>query len=181
VLSFLVLYFLQTEILKKKMHSISLILIGILFTITVCPYHAYGTTTENTELEEPKILPLTADVINTSNDDSKFVKKEFWQEDDGEVLIRNERGAKDNGSGSTTGKKQNKKDKNLNSMKNAPKQHTNKNPDTNSEIMPSTSTSTQETVKKHQQKHEKHEKNSNNNKKHANTEKPKHKDESKEN
>jgi hypothetical protein len=173
------------------MHSISLILIGVL--LAVCPF-THGTTTESTELEEPKILPLT-DALKTSSsvDDTKTpFKREVWQEDDREVLIRNERGTKDNGSGSTTsGKKQkdnthnnnNKKDKN---SKNAQKQHLNKtNSDTNPNSDTTINTTTQETVKKHQhhqQKHEKHEKNvHNNNRKHASTEKPKQKDESKTN
>jgi hypothetical protein len=169
------------------MHSISLVLIGVLLAIC-CPYHVQGTTTEATtaEVEEPKILPLT-DALKSIDDNKYPFKREVWQEDDREVLIRNERGAKENGSGSTTGKKQkennhNKKDKNI--QKNVQKQHLNKTTDTNSETI----NTTQETVKKHQhqQKHEKHEKNINNhnnsnnnqnNKKHANSEKPKQKDE----
>lgn len=174
------------------MHSISLILIGVLFAI--CPYNAHGTTTEpTTEIEEPKILPLT-DALKTIDDNKLPFKREVWQEDDREVLIRNERGTKENGS--TTGKKQkdnnNKKDKNI--PKNVQNKHNlNKPSDTNSEI--NINNTTQETVKKHQHqlKHEKHEKNINNhnqhhnrnnnqnNKKHASTEKPKQKDESKRN
>lgn len=163
------------------MHSISLIVIGVLLTITICPYYTNGNTTENTELEEPVMMALSS---SSKIDDSKLpYKREVWQESEGEVLIRNERGTKENGSGSTTGKKQNKKDnnnKNPNNTKNAQKQqHLNKTSDTNSKLdnIPST---TQETVKKHQQKHEKHDKmNSNSNKKHASTDKQKHKDESK--
>ncbi|KAG5679211.1 hypothetical protein PVAND_008796 [Polypedilum vanderplanki] len=161
------------------MHSISLILIGVL--LIICPY-INATTTETTELEEPKILPLTDALKTTNVDDTKSpFKREVWQEDDREVLIRNERGTKDNGSGSTSGKKQ-KSDNNNNNKKDKkePKnihkqqqQHLNKNSDTNSETI----NTTQETVKKHQHHQQKHEKNVNNNKKHASTEKPKHKDE----
>lgn len=157
------------------MHSISLFIVGVL-AITICPY-THATTTESTELEEPKILPLTD--AKTTNDNPKQGLSEFWQEDEREVLIRNERGAKDNnGQGTTTGKKQNKKEKNqLN--KNSQK-HLNKSPDTNSDpqnIPNNTQQQQHQTnVKKHQQKHEKHEKNS---KKHGTTEKPKPRDESK--
>lgn len=161
------------------MHSISLVVIGILLTLTICPYNINGNTTENTELEEPVMMALSQKVDDTKTP----YKREVWQETEGEVLIRNERGTKENGSGSTTGKKKNKKDnnnKNPNNTKNAQKQqHLNKTSDTNSKFdnIPST---TQETVKKHQQKHEKHEKlNSNSNKKHASTDKQKHDDESK--
>ncbi|XP_070490288.1 nucleolar protein 58-like isoform X1 [Chironomus tepperi] len=157
------------------MHSISLVAVGILLAITICPYNTNGTTTENTELEEPVMMALSS-----KPEEKTPYKREVWQESEGEVLIRNERGTKENGSGSTTGKKQNKKDnKNPNNTKNAHKQqHLNKTSDTNSksENIPST---TQETVRKHQQKHEKHENkmNSNSNKKHASTDKQKHKDE----
>lgn len=166
------------------MHSISLILIGVL--LVICPYVRATTTTETTELEEPKILPLTDALKTSSADETKSpFKREVWQEDDREVLIRNERGTKDNGSGSTSGKKQkhdnsknnkDKKDPNKHALKQQ-QQHLNKTPDTNSE---STINTTQETVKKHQHHQQKHEKNGNN-KKHASTEKPKHKDESKRN
>lgn len=159
------------------MHSISLIIVGLL--LTICPFTSYATTTESTELEEPKILPLTD--AKTTNDDPKLGYSELWQEDDREVLIRNERGAKDNnGQGTTTGKKQNKRGKNqMNDNKNSQK-HLNKSTDTNSDSQNINSNNTQQqhqtNVKKHQQKHEKHEKNS---KKHGTTEKPKPKDESK--
>lgn len=161
------------------MHSISLIIVGVLLAITICPFTSHATTTESTELEEPKILPLTD--AKATNDDPKVGYSELWQEDDREVLIRNERGAKDNnGQGTTTGKK-NKKEKNqMNNNKNSQK-HLNKSPDTNSDtqnIPNNTQQQHQTNVKKHQQKHEKHEKNS---KKHGTTEKPKQKDESKEN
>jgi hypothetical protein len=153
-----------------------------LLAITICPFTSYATTTvESTELEEPKTLPLTD--AKTTNDDPKLGYSELWQEDDREVLIRNERGAKDNnGQGTTTGKKQNKKEKNqMNNNKNSQK-HLNKSqsPDTNSDSQNIPNNTQQQqhqtNVKKHQQKHEKHEKNS---KKHGTTEKPKPKDESK--
>lgn len=173
-------YFFYRYSKERKMHSISLIIVGVLLAITICPFTSHATTTESTELEEPKILPLTDAKI--TNDEPKVGYSEFWQEDDREVLIRNERGAKDNnGQGTTSGKKQNKKEKNqMNNNKNSQK-HLNKSPDTNSDtqnIPNNTQQHHQTNVKKHQQKHEKHEKNS---KKHGTTEKPKQKDESKEN
>ena len=156
------------------MKSISLFIAGVL--LVILPLTSCVTTTESSELEEPKILPLT-DAKNT-NDKSGY--SELWQEDDREVLIRNERGAKDNnGQATTTGKRQNKKDKNqLNNHKN-PQKISNKSPDattnSNTQNIPN-NTKHQTNVKKHQPKHEKHEKN---NKKHGTTEKPKEKGESK--
>lgn len=83
--------------------------------LSTFPVRATGFTTEisESEIEEPKTLPLTA------AQDLKTMKNvnEIWQEDEREVLIRNERGAKDNGaSGATTttgkkGKKDHNKDK----------------------------------------------------------------------
>lgn len=169
------------------MHSISLAIVGVLL-VTLCPYTTYATTTETAEIEEPKTLPLQD--AKSANDDPKLGYSELWQEDDREVLIRNERGAKDNNgqATTTTGKKQNKKDKNQLNNKNVQKQqqqqahqNLNKSPDTSnldSQNIPNNNTPQQHAhqtnVKKHQQKHEK-----NNSKKHASTEKPKQNDESK--
>lgn len=165
------------------MHSISLAIVGVLL-VTLCPYTTFATTTETAELEEPKILPLQE--AKSVNNDPKLGYSELWQEDDREVLIRNERGAKDNNgqATTTTGKKQNKKDKNQMNNKNVQKQqqqhqNLNKSPDTtnlDSQNIPNNTPqhAHQTNVKKHQQKHEK-----NNNKKHASTEKPKQNDESK--
>lgn len=85
------------------MHSISLVALGLLLaTVCCCPFAAHATTTETIELEEPKILPLT-DALKTSSANEEEAKspfkREVWQEDDREVLIRSERGTKDNGSG----------------------------------------------------------------------------------
>ncbi|XP_070490305.1 pleiotrophin-A-like isoform X2 [Chironomus tepperi] len=79
------------------MHSISLVAVGILLAITICPYNTNGTTTENTELEEPVMMALSS-----KPEEKTPYKREVWQESEGEVLIRNERGTKENGSGSTT-------------------------------------------------------------------------------
>ncbi|CAO1372672.1 unnamed protein product [Diamesa serratosioi] len=61
--------------------------------LSTFPVRASGFTTEisESEIEEPKTLPLTA------AQDLKAMKNvnEIWQEDEREVLIRNERGAKD--------------------------------------------------------------------------------------
>lgn len=159
------------------MHSISLAIVGVLLAVTLCPFIIHATTTEPAELEEPKILPLTD--AKTASNDPKLGVSELWQEDDREVLIRNSRGAKDNGQGTTTGKKQNnKKDKNqLNNSKNVQKQQqhiTNPSPDTNldSQTIPN-NTPQQHQHQTNVKKHQKHEKN--NNKKHVATEKPKEK------
>lgn len=167
------------------MHSISLAIVGVLL-VTISPYSIHATTTETAEIEEPKILPLQD--AKSVNNDPKLGYSELWQEDDREVLIRNERGAKDNNgqATTTTGKKQNKKDKNQMNNKNVQKhqqhqqQNLNKSPDVtnlDSQNIPNNTPQQhahQTNVKKHQQKHEK-----NNNKKHASTEKPKQNDESK--
>lgn len=146
------------------MHSLSVALIALMAVI-ILPAATLATTTEGSEIEEPKILPLT-DALK--NDDDKQVKSvnEIWQEDVHEVVIRKQRGAKDNGSGTTTGKKKERKDKNATSTTtHVPK--TSKNPDTNME------TNTQEPLigKKHKHQHQsKHDKS--NRKPHTSTIKP---------
>lgn len=97
---------------RMKFLILTLVAVSALSTF---PVRATGFTTEisESEIEEPKTLPLTA------AQDQKAMKNvnEIWQEDEREVLIRNERGAKDNGaSGATTttgkkGKKDHNKDK----------------------------------------------------------------------
>lgn len=93
------------------MHSLSVVIIAFMAVITL-PALSYATTTEGSELEEPKILPLT----DAKLDDDKQVKSvnEIWQEDTHEVVIRKQRGAKENG-GTATGKKKERKDKNASS------------------------------------------------------------------
>lgn len=117
--------------------------------LSTFPVRATGFTTEisESEIEEPKTLPLTA------AQDQKAMKNvnEIWQEDEREVLIRNERGAKDNGaSGATTttgkkGKKDHNKDKAIveNNTKNTQKPTT---------LNTSTSTSTSNNNKHDQEK-----------------------------
>lgn len=152
------------------MHSLSLALVALMAVITL-PTLTIANTTEGTELEEPKTLPLT-DALKS--DDEKQMKNvnEIWQEDVHEVVIRKQRGAKENGSGTTTGKKKERKDKNLTTK--APKLNKNSE-NTNLETNNNT---TQETIigKKHQHHQSKHEKT--NSKKHTSTIKPKPKDES---
>jgi hypothetical protein len=157
---------------KVTMHSLSLALIALMAVITL-PTLTYANTTEGTELEEPKTLPLT-DALKS--DDEKQMKNvnEIWQEDVHEVVIRKQRGAKENGSGTTTGKKKERKEKNSNITTKAPK--LNKNLE-NTHLETNNNT-THETIigKKHQHHQSKHEKT--NSKKHTSTIKPKPKDES---
>lgn len=152
------------------MHSLSLALIALMAVITL-PTLTIANTTEGTELEEPKTLPLT-DALKS--DDEKQMKSvnEIWQEDVHEVVIRKQRGAKENGSGTTTGKKKERKEKNITTK--APKLNKNSE-NTNLETNNNT---TQEPIigKKHQHHQSKHEKT--NSKKHSSTIKPKPKDES---
>jgi hypothetical protein len=61
--------------------------------------------------EEPKTLPLQ-EASNNIDNKKKVVQnvQEIWQETEREVLIRSERGAKDQNGGTTSGKKGNKKE-----------------------------------------------------------------------
>lgn len=138
------------------MHSLSMAIIALMALILL-PALTIANTTEGTELEEPKILPLTDAKISDVN--------EIWQEDPHEVVIRKQRGAKENGSGTTTGKKKERKDKNgSTTTTQVPK--LNKNSDTNME------TNTQEPTigKKHKHHQSKHDKS--NKKSHTSTIKP---------
>lgn len=154
------------------MHSLSLAIIAFMAVVTL-PTLTYANTTEGSELEEPKTLPLT-DALKSENEKQMKNINEIWQEDVHEVVIRKQRGAKDNGSGTTTGKKKERKEKNGSATTKAPKAHKNSE-NTNLETNNNT---TQETIigKKHQHHQSKHEKT--NSKKHTSTIKPKPKDES---
>jgi hypothetical protein len=158
------------------MHSLSLALIALMAVITL-PMVAFANTTEGTELEEPKTLPLT-DAVKSDDDKQMKNVNEIWQEDVHEVVIRKQRGAKENVSGTTTGKKKDRKDKNGSSTTTkVPK--TNKNSDTNLEtnIHTTHEPPAVQVGKKHQHHQSKHDK-TNSNKKHTSTIKPKPKDES---
>lgn len=151
------------------MHSLSVAIIALMAVVSL-PALALANTTEGSELEEPKILPLT-DAVKSGDDDKQMKSvNEIWQEDVHEVVIRKQRGAKDNVSGTTTGKK---KKNGLSTTTRVPKLH--KNSDTNLETNHNT---TQEPIgnKKHQHHQSKHDKT--NSKKHSSTIKPKPKDES---
>ena len=154
------------------MHSLSMTIFALMAVISL-PALTYANTTEGTELEEPKILPLT-DALKSSDDEKQMKNvNEIWQEDVHEVVIRKQRGAKDNG-GTTTGKKRERKEKlSSSTTTKVPKveNHSDTNSDTNN-------TTTQVPIgKKHQHHHQsKHEKT--NSKKHTSTVKPKPKDES---
>lgn len=141
-----------------------------LMAVVSLPALAFATTTEGSELEEPKILPLT-DALKSDDDNKMKNVNEIWQEDVHEVVIRKQRGAKENGAGTTTGKKKERKDRNGSST-------TTKVPklDKNSDINSDTNTTQEPIGKKHQHHQSKHEKT--NSKKHTSTIKPKPKDES---
>lgn len=149
------------------MHSLSLALIALMAVVSL-PTIAYANTTEGTELEEPKTLPLT-DALKTESDKSV---NEIWQEDVREVVIRKQRGAKDN-AGTTTGKKKERKEKVVTTK--APKVHKNSE-NTHLETNHNTTQDTLIGKKQHQHHQSKHEKT--NSKKHTSTTKPKPKDES---
>jgi len=155
------------------MHSLSMAIIALMAVISL-PALTSANTTEGTELEEPKILPLTDALKSIEEKQNKNVN-EIWQEDVHEVVIRKQRGAKDNGAGGSTGKKRERKEKfSSSTTTKVPKveNHSDTNLDTNNNT-------TQESIgKKHQHQHhqQKHEKT--NSKKHTSTIKPKPKDES---
>lgn len=140
-----------------------------LMAVVSLPALAFANTTEGSELEEPKILPLT-DALKSDDDNKMKNVNEIWQEDVHEVVIRKQRGAKENGAGTTTGKKKERKDRNGSST-------TTKVPklDKNSDINSDTNTTQEPIGKKHQHHQSKHEKT--NSKKHTSTIKPKPKDE----
>lgn len=137
--------------------------------VITLPALTLANTTEDSELEQPKALPL-ADATKT--DEQLKNVNEIWEEEVHEVVIRKQRGAKENTSGAT-GKKKERKDKNgVSTTTKVPK--LNKNSDTNLETNNNT---TQEPIgKKHQHHQSKHDKI--NSKKHTSTIKPKPKDES---
>lgn len=80
--------------------------------VSFFPTITYGSTTTEVE-EQPHALPIaTADVTqNTAG--------EIWQEDDREVLIRSERGAKNVAGGSGSGSGKREKNKRINNRKNS--------------------------------------------------------------
>lgn len=104
----------------------NLILISILAvaSLSLLPTKTHGTT----EVQEPpQALPLAAQTQPTNGGGGNAGINdggEIWQEDDREVLIRNERGAKNNGNGSGSGKRgKNKKNKNHISTTKTPTAH----------------------------------------------------------
>lgn len=82
------LFFLQMNILLISIFAVA--------SLSIFPTKIMGTT--DVQPEEPHALPLAsapAGVIATQSNAG-----EIWQEDDREVLIRNERGTKNNSNGS---------------------------------------------------------------------------------
>lgn len=161
------------------MHSLSLTIIALMAVVSL-PALTFANTTEGSELEEPKILPLT-DALKSEEDKQMKNVNEIWQEDVHEVVIRKQRGAKDNGQGTTTGKKKERKEKHASSSTSTSSTTKSPNPDKDSNTnLETNQNTTQEPIghKKHQHHQSKHDK-TNSNKKHTSTIKPKPNDESK--
>lgn len=121
-------------------------------TLSTFPVRTLATTPETEVIEEPKALPLQTAHLAAQPKDTV----EIWQENDHEVLIRNERGAKDlnNGQTTTTGKKGKKDRQNRPSSSPVPPVVDLKTENTNTTQLP------------HHQKHKKtNKKNTNQNKK----------------
>lgn len=82
----------------------------VIASITIFPAITYGSTTTEIE-EQPHALPLVA------ADAAQSTAGEIWQEDEREVLIRSERGAKNAGAAGGSGKRE--KVKRINNKKNS--------------------------------------------------------------
>ncbi|XP_041770885.1 uncharacterized protein LOC121592972 isoform X1 [Anopheles merus] len=76
-------------------------------SLTTFPAATYGTPAASSGAHDPKKSVAAAEAALPVNDNGL---KEIWQEDDREVLIRNERGTK-NGGSAAAGKKNHKKEK----------------------------------------------------------------------
>ncbi|XP_061508098.1 uncharacterized protein LOC1276354 isoform X1 [Anopheles gambiae] len=76
-------------------------------SLTTFPAGTYGTPAASSGAHDPKKSVAAAEAALPVNDNGL---KEIWQEDDREVLIRNERGTK-NGGSAAAGKKNHKKEK----------------------------------------------------------------------
>ena len=181
--------FAERRLKKRKEMKFVILTLMTVSALSTFPVRAAGFLNDTTELEieEPKTLPLTA-----AAQDLKAMKNvnEIWQEDEREVLIRNERGAKDNGaSGATTttgkkGKKDHNKDKAVieNNTKNTQQQHpssqkplTNNSKNDHENTLNNTNSTTTTHIQEHKknQHHQKHDNKQNkkntNNKKHEKT------------
>lgn len=87
---------------------ISILAIAIM---ALLPRTTYGSTTTEVE-EQPHVLPLQA---AAAVDTKQYTAGEFWQEDEHEVLIRRNRGAKNNNganNGANNGSGSGKREKN---------------------------------------------------------------------
>lgn len=157
------MYFADNKNFKGKRMKFLILTLVAVSALSTFPVRATGFTTEisESEIEEPKTLPLAA------AQDQRAMKNvnEIWQEDEREVLIRNERGAKDNGaSGATTttgkkGKKDHNKDKATieNNTKNTQQQKpiTNNNNNNSKHDQENTLNNTNSTTTTHTQEHKK--------------------------
>lgn len=98
--------------------NILLISIFAVASLSIFPTKIQGSTTtdQQPELEPPHALPLlVAGVSAAAQPIQQNNGGEIWQEDDREVLIRNERGTKNNSNNGGSGKKEKvKKVKNTN-------------------------------------------------------------------
>lgn len=95
--------------LQMNFLIISLLAVG---AVSFFPRSALGSSTGKEVEEQPHALPLAAAAEGPQN-----VAGEIWQEDDREVLIRSERGAKSNGGPGSGKKEKTKRVNNPNSRK----------------------------------------------------------------
>lgn len=87
---------------------ISLLAVG---AVTLFPRNAFAASSGKETEELPRALPLTAAAGGAAiaPDAKQSVAGEIWQEDDHEILIRSERGAKNNNGGPSSGKEKKQK------------------------------------------------------------------------
>ena len=103
--------------------QILLISIFAVASLSIFPTKTFGTATTEIDQEQPHALPLSAGPVQASALASPAAAQlptsigEIWQEDDREVLIRNERGTKNSSNGGTGKKEKVKKIKNSNHIK----------------------------------------------------------------
>lgn len=114
---------------------------------------------ESETIEEPKILPVKEASKHTDNKNDNV--EEIWQETEREVLIRSERGAKDQNGGTTSGKKgKNSKEKqNRNKLQEQQKQaHQQLQQQQEQKSQMTNSNSNPKNPKNNTQSHQKHQK-----------------------
>lgn len=95
---------------------ITLLAVG---AVSFFPRNTFAASSDKDTEEQPSALPLTAasGAAAAPADVKQSVAGEIWQEDDHEILIRSERGAKNSNGGPSSGKEKKQRRPNANSRK----------------------------------------------------------------